>query len=208
MREFHFYEPKLGHGLKHDPLNSIVAPRPIGWISSQSAEGVLNLAPYSFFNAFNYTPPIIGFSSIGWKDSVRNIAASKEFVWNLASRPLAEQMNTSSALVAPEVNEFELAGLATAPSRLVKPPRVLESPVSFECRLSDIVQLQNANGGLIDTWLVLGEVVAVHIDTAVLEDGVYNTVLAQPIMRGGGPTDYFSITESQRFHMHRPVVDK
>ncbi len=208
MREFHFYEPKLGHGLKHDPLNSIVAPRPIGWISSQSADGVLNLAPYSFFNAFNYTPPVIGFSSIGWKDSVRNIAASKEFVWNLASRPLAEQMNTSSALVAPEVNEFELAGLATAPSRLVKPPRVLASPVSFECRLSDIVQLQNANGGLIDTWLVLGEVVAVHIDTAVLEDGVYNTVLAQPIMRGGGPTDYFSIEESQRFHMHRPVVNK
>jgi flavin reductase (DIM6/NTAB) family NADH-FMN oxidoreductase RutF len=206
MREFHFYEPKMGHGLKHDPLNSIVAPRPIGWISSQSADGVLNLAPYSFFNAFNYTPPIIGFSSIGWKDSVRNIAASKEFVWNLASRPLAEQMNTSSALVAPEVNEFELAGLATAPSRLVKPPRVLASPVSFECRLSDIVQLQNANGGLIDTWLVLGEVVAVHIDTAVLEDGVYNTVLAQPIMRGGGPTDYFSIEESQRFHMHRPIV--
>lgn len=208
MREFHFYEPKLGHGLKHDPLNSIVAPRPIGWISSQSADGVLNLAPYSFFNAFNYTPPIIGFSSIGWKDSVRNIAASKEFVWNLASRPLAEQMNTSSALVPPEVDEFELAGLATAPSRLVKPPRVLASPVSFECRLSDIVQLQNANGGLIDTWLVLGEVVAVHIDTAVLEDGVYNTVLAQPIMRGGGPTDYFSIEESQRFHMQRPVVDK
>jgi flavin reductase (DIM6/NTAB) family NADH-FMN oxidoreductase RutF len=80
--------------------------------------------------------------------------------------------------------------------------------VSFECRLSDIVQLQSANGDLLDTWLVLGEVVAVHIDTAVLEDGVYNTVLAQPIMRGGGPTDYFSISESQRFHMHRPVVDK
>jgi len=208
MREFHYYEPKLGHGLKHDPLNSIVAPRPIGWISSQSADGVLNLAPYSFFNCFNYTPPIIGFSSIGWKDSVRNISATKEFVWNLASRPLAEQMNTSSALVPSDVDEFQLAGLATAPSRLIKPPRVLESPVSFECRLSDIVQLQNADGGLIDTWLVLGEVVAVHIDTAVLEDGIYNTVLAQPIMRGGGPTDYFAIEESQRFHMHRPVVDK
>lgn len=208
MREFHFYEPKLGHGLKHDPLNSIVAPRPIGWISSQSPDGVLNLAPYSFFNAFNYIPPIIGFSSIGWKDSVRNIAASKEFVWNLASRPLAEQMNTSSALVTPDVNEFELAGLETAPSRLVSPPRVLASPVSFECRLSDIVQLQKADGGLLETWLVLGEVVAVHIDTAMLENGVYNTVLAQPIMRGGGPTDYFSVEESQRFHMHRPVVEK
>ena len=194
MREFHVYEPKRGHGLKHDPLNSIVGPRPIGWISSQSQDGLFNLAPYSFFNAFNYTPPIIGFSSIGWKDSVRNIAASKEFVWNLATKPLAQAMNTTSAMVGPEVDEFELAGLTRAPSRVIQTPRVLEAPVSFECRLTEIVQLKNAQGGLIESWLVLGEVVAVHIDTALLQDSVYNTVLAQPIMRGGGPADYFSLS--------------
>ena len=208
MREFHVYEPKSGHGLKHDPLNSIVAPRPIGWIGSRSAEGVLNLAPYSFFNAFNYTPPIVAFASTGWKDSVRNITETQEFTWNLVSRPLAEQMNTSSAVVPSEVDEFQLAGLTPEPSRLIAVPRVLEAPVSFECKLSEIIQLKSAAGEPITTWLVLGEVVAVHIDTALLEDGVYNTVLAQPILRGGGPTDYFAVEEAQRFHMQRPVVNK
>lgn len=94
-RSFHFYEPRHGHELPHDPFNAIVAPRPIGWISSHDDQGRLNLAPYSFFNAFNYTPPLIGFSSVGWKDSVRNIEATGEFCWNLATRTLAEPMNTS-----------------------------------------------------------------------------------------------------------------
>src|ERR1700723_701217 len=90
MRDDHYYEPRLGHGLPHDPFSAIVGPRPIGWISSQSPEGRVNLAPYSFFNAFNYTPPIIGFASIGWKDTVANIEATKQFVWNLATRALME----------------------------------------------------------------------------------------------------------------------
>jgi flavin reductase (DIM6/NTAB) family NADH-FMN oxidoreductase RutF len=102
--EIHFYEPAKGHGLPHDPFNAIVAPRPIGWISSRSAAGVLNLAPYSFFNGFNYTPPIIGFSSNGRKDSLCNIEETKEFVWNLVTRPLAQAMNATSAAVAPEVD--------------------------------------------------------------------------------------------------------
>ena len=131
----HFYEPAQGHGLPHDPFNAIVGPRPIGWISSRSSEGSLNLAPYSFFNGFNYTPPIVGFASVGWKDSVENIQATGEFVWNLATRPLAEAMNASSAAVGPEVDEFALAGLTPAASRLVAAPRVAESPVSFECKL-------------------------------------------------------------------------
>jgi hypothetical protein len=105
----HFYEPRLGTGLPHDPFNSIVGPRPIGWISSRGANGGVNLAPYSFFNGFNYTPPIVGFASIGYKDTVRNIQQTREFVWNLATRPLAERMNASCATVPPEVNEFELA---------------------------------------------------------------------------------------------------
>ena len=122
--DIHFYEPAKGHGLPHDPFNAIVGPRPIGWISSQDAQGRLNLAPYSFFNAFNYIPPIIGFCSVGRKDSLNNIEQTGEFVWNLATRPLAEAMNQSCAMVGPEVNEFELAGLSTVPSRVISVPRV------------------------------------------------------------------------------------
>jgi flavin reductase (DIM6/NTAB) family NADH-FMN oxidoreductase RutF len=142
----HFYEPRLGHGLPHDPFNAIVGPRPIGWVSTQSAQGVLNLAPYSFFNAFNYIPPIVGFSSIGAKDSLRNIQETGEFVWNLVTRPLADQMNQTCAPVGPEVNEFELAHLTPVASRLVKVPRVAESPVTFECRCTQILQLEGING--------------------------------------------------------------
>ena len=110
-RTLHSYEPRKGHGLPHDPFNAIVGPRPIGWISTCNAQGALNLAPYSFFNAFNYVPPIVGFASIGAKDTLRNIEETGEFVCNLATRDLAEAMNQTCAAVAPEVNEFELAGL-------------------------------------------------------------------------------------------------
>lgn len=200
----HFYEPAKGHDLPHDPFNAIVGPRPIGWISSHDEQGQLNLAPYSFFNAFNYVPPIIGFSSIGHKDSVRNIERTGEFCWNLATRALAEQMNTSCAAVAPGVNEFDLAGLSTAPSRVVSVPRVAETPVSFECKLTQLIQLQTAAGDKVESWLVLGEVVGVHIDKSLLVDGVYQTAAARPILRGGGPADYFEITEAQLFKMYRP----
>lgn len=203
-KDIHFYEPRQGHGLPHDPFNAIVGPRPIGWIASKSGAGLLNLAPYSFFNAFNYTPPIIGFASIGWKDSVRNIEETGEFAWNLATRALAERMNQSCAAVAPEVSEFELAGLTPAPSRLIDVPRVAESPVSFECRLTQLIQLQRADGAAVPTWLVLGEVVGVHIDRSLLKDGVYDTAAAGPILRGGGPADYFSIGPEQLFRMFRP----
>ena len=159
----HSYEPRNGHGLPHDPFNAIVGPRPIGWIASRSAAGALNLAPYSFFNAFNYTPPIIGFASVGYKDTVRNIEATGEFVWNLATRTLAEAMNQTCAAVPPEVNEFELAGLTPAASRHIAVPRVAESPVSFECKLTQIVQLETIDGTQVPTWLVLGQVVGVHL---------------------------------------------
>ncbi|RZL95208.1 MAG: flavin reductase family protein [Variovorax sp.] len=202
--DIHSYEPRLGHGLPHDPFNAIVGPRPIGWISSRGEGGAVNLAPYSFFNGFNYTPPIVGFASIGFKDTVRNVLQTREFVWNLATRALAEQMNASCAAVAPEVNEFELAGLTQAPSRLVGPPRVAESPVAFECRLTQSFQLQDAHGAPVDSWMVLGEVVAVHIDRAMLKDGVYDTAAARPILRGGGPADYFEISPETRFRMFRP----
>ncbi|WP_036167610.1 flavin reductase family protein [Massilia sp. 9096] len=200
----HFYEPGQGHGLPHDPFNAIVGPRPIGWIASKSGAGVLNLAPYSFFNAFNYIPPIIGFSSIGWKDSVRNIEETGQFVWNLATRDLAERMNQTCAAVPPEVDEFQLAGLTPAASRVVDVPRVLESPVAMECRLTQLIQLQRAGGAQVPSWLVLGEVVGVHIDRRLLKDGVYDTAAAGPILRGGGPADYFSIGPEQLFRMFRP----
>jgi flavin reductase (DIM6/NTAB) family NADH-FMN oxidoreductase RutF len=201
----HYYEPRNGTGLPHDPFNAIVGPRPIGWISSRGANGGINLAPYSFFNGFNYTPPIVGFASIGYKDTVRNIRETREFVWNLATRPLAEQMNASCAMVPPEVNEFELAGLTQVPSRLVAPPRVGESPVAFECRLTQSFQLQSADGGAIETWMTLGEVVAVHIDRSLIKDGVYDTAAARPILRGGGPADYFEISPELKFKMRRPA---
>ena len=201
----HFYEPRSGHRLPHDPFNAIVGPRPIGWISSHSQAGALNLAPYSFFNAFNYTPPIVGFASIGYKDSVRNIEQTGEFAWNLTTRALAEAMNQSCASVPPEVNEFELAGLTPAPSRVIAVPRVLESPVSFECRSTQIIQLQGADGGKVPTWLVLGEVVAVHIAQELLKDGVYDTAAAGHVLRAGGRGDYFTVGPEQLFRMYRPA---
>jgi len=200
----HSYTPRDGHGLPHDPFNAIVGPRPIGWIASRSGAGAVNLAPYSFFNAFNYTPPIVGFASIGAKDTLRNVQETGEFVWNLATRPLAEAMNQTCAAVAPEVNEFQLAGLTALPSDTVAVPRVAESPVTFECRCTQILQLQGVDGVAVPTWLVLGEVVRVHIDRTLLVDGIYDTAAGQPILRGGGPADYFSIGAEQRFLMRRP----
>ncbi|MDQ7958646.1 MAG: flavin reductase family protein [Pseudomonadota bacterium] len=202
--DIHFYEPAQGHGLPHDPFNAMVGPRPIGWISSHDAAGRLNLAPYSFFNAFNYVPPIVGFASIGAKDTLRNIEATGEFGWNLATRPLAEAMNASCAAVPPEVDEFALAGLTPVPSRRIAVPRVAESPVSFECRLSQVLRLQGADGTPVDTWLVLGEVVGVHIARRLLREGIYDTAAAEPILRAGGPADYFTITPEARFRMYRP----
>ena len=152
----HFYRTADGSGLPHDPLNAIIAPRPIGWISSLGATGTPNLAPYSFFNAFNYRPPIIGFASIGWKDTVSNIEATGEFVWNLATRSLADAMNQTSAAIPSQDDEFVRSGLSPMPSELVAAPRVLESPVNFECKLTQLIQLTSVEGSPIATWLVLG----------------------------------------------------
>lgn len=207
----HSYEPRSGHGLRHDPLNAIIAPRPIGWISSVSPAGVANLAPYSYFNGFNYFPPIIGFSSIGWKDTVTNIQANGEFCWNLATLSLANQMNLTCAPAPPEIDEFEVAGLSKARGRLVKSPMVMESPVNFECRVSQIIQLELHDHSKIDTWLILGEVVAVHIDPEFIEDGVYNTAMARPILRAGRLGDYFATSPETMFQMDRapwPIVEE
>jgi flavin reductase (DIM6/NTAB) family NADH-FMN oxidoreductase RutF len=204
LKDLHYYEPANGHGLKHDPFNAIIAPRPIGWISSRDTKGNVNLAPYSFFNGFNYHPPIIGFSSTSWKDSVENIQQTGEFVWNLATMDLAQQMNATAAHVARDVSEFNIAGLTAVPGKLVNVPRVAESPVAFECRLTQIIQLQGANGETAQAWLTLGEVVAVHIDKAMIKDGVYQTAMARPIVRAGRSGDYFEIRPENMFEMVRP----
>jgi flavin reductase (DIM6/NTAB) family NADH-FMN oxidoreductase RutF len=201
---FHSYEPKHGHGLPHDPFKSIVGPRPIGWIASQNDQGILNLAPYSFFNAFHASPPIIGFASTGYKDSVSNISQTREFTWNLVTFDLVEQMNATCAEVPPEVNEFELAGLTPLASSVIQVPRVAQSKVSFECKLTQMIQMQNAEGRELASWLTLGEVVAVHIATDLLQDGIFNTATANFILRGGGPADYFKIGPEQLFKMYRP----
>ncbi|WOD09938.1 flavin reductase family protein [Pseudomonas sp. NyZ704] len=201
-RQMYYYETAQGHGLPHDPFNAIVGPRPIGWISSQDAKGRLNLAPYSFFNAFNYVPPIIGFASVGRKDSLNNIEQTGEFAWNLVTRPLVEAMNESCAAVGPEVDEFELGHLTPVASQVIAVPRVLESPVSFECKVTQILQLQGLDSVPVPTWLILGEVVAVHIDQTLLVDGLYDTAAAQPVLRGGGAADYFEL--GKRFQLYRP----
>jgi len=202
----HFYEPSQGHGLAHDPFNAIVGPRPIGWISTQGKDGSINLAPYSFFNAFNYHPPIVGFASVGAKDSLRNARESGQFVWNLATRALAQPMNASSAAVPYGTDEFAIAGLTKAASRLVAAPRVAESPVNFECAVTDIVRLRSHTGTPADSWLVLGEVIAVHISRSLLTDGIFDTFGAGIILRAGGPSAYAEITPGMRFDMDRPAI--
>ena len=200
----HIYEPRNGHGLRHDPFNAVVGPRPIGWISTVDNSGVANLAPYSFFNGFNYTPPIIGFSTIGWKDTVANVQATGEFCWNLATRALSREMNLTCAPAPAGIDEFDVAGLTRAPSRLITPPRVLESPVNFECRLTQLIQLTAADGATLQTWLVMGEVIAVHIERSLIKDGVYDTAAAGPILRAGRMGDYAEITPAAMFEMRRP----
>ncbi|QDQ80739.1 flavin reductase family protein [Paraburkholderia megapolitana] len=199
-----FYDPAQGHGLPHDPFKAIVAPRMIGWISTRDPEGRLNLAPYSFFGAFATFPAIIGFCSEGYKDSIRNIEATGEFVWNLATKPLAEQMNRSSAPVAPDVDEFALAGLTPAPGRNVAVPHVGETPAALECRLLQVIRLHTLDGTPMDNFLALGQVVGVHIDPAYLKDGLFDTQAAQPIMRAGYRADYAEI--GAMFKMVRPTA--
>ena len=182
-----FYEPpnRDKQLLPHDPLKAIVAPRPIGWISSLSSAGVVNLAPYSFFNMFSENPWIVGFSSGTRKDSVSNVAETGEFVYNLATRPLLDEVNRSSAPVPPEMNEFEYAGIQSAPCRIVKPPRVAASPCAFECKWIETINLKGLSGKPTQWYLVLGEVVGVHIDDRMIDDGMVNIVKMQTLARCG-----------------------
>lgn len=202
QKHYHSYEPLKGHGLRHDPIGSLVGPRVIGWIGTQDKNGKLNLAPYSFCTLFNYRPPIITFSSVGYKDSVRNAIETGVFTWNLATRDLAEVVNLSS--LEQPVDEFELTKLTPEMGKLVAAPRVGQSPVSIECKVTQHMQLKNAAGELLNTWMVLGEAVAIHIDPAHIKDDIYHCASTRPILRGGGAGDYFEITDDTLFDMRRP----
>lgn len=187
-----FYETATGrHGLRYNPLKACVVPRPIGWISSLSADGAVNLAPFSFFNLLSYDPPFVMFSAGaheddgGRKDTVRNVEATGEFVYSMATWAQREQMNLTASITDRAVDEMAAAGLEPLPSRLVKPPRVKGSPVHFECRLHRVVPLPGRTPAA-NHALVIGEVVAVHIDDGVLTpDGRVDLLKIRPIARLG-----------------------
>ena len=194
------------HGLRHDPFKALIAPRPIGWISTLDGNGRRNLAPYSFFMAVSDRPPIVLFSSAGTKDSLRNIEETGEFTCSLATWALREQMNLSSAPVSPGVDEFDLAGLEAAPSGFVAPPRVAASPAAFECRHWKTLELpcDPARPGL-GYHVVFGLVVGVYIDDACIRDGIVDTGAMRPLARMGY-MDYSVVTPETVFTMNRPVV--
>lgn len=189
-----FYATSDGHGLPYDPFKAIVAPRPIGWIAALSGKGELNLSPYSYFNAVSARPPIVMFSSEGHKDAVAFIEETGEFTCSLVTRALDQQMNLTSAPLPRGASEFAHAGLETAPSRLVKPPRVAASPSALECKLLSVQELHDLEGRATDRWLVLGQVVGVFIDDRYLTDGRFDTARAQPIARCGY-NDYAVVDE-------------
>lgn len=199
-----FYRPGLEpHGLPHDPFKAIVTPRPIGWISTLDREGHVNLAPYSFFNAVADRPPMVVYGSAGTKpglterkDTLANIRVTGEFVVNIVSRALRDPMNASSAGLPAETDEFEVAGLEKARSRVVAPPRVKAAPAALECRLWQAIDLPGDSN-----TLVIGEVVGVHIDDAMLRDGLLDITLYQPLSRLGY-RDYTAVAEV--FELSRP----
>jgi len=171
--------------LPHDPFKAIVAPRPIGWISTRSRDGRINLAPYSFFNGFNSAPPILGFSSEGDKDSVTFARDSGEFVANFASFDLMGPMSQTSAPLPRGQSEFVHSGLTMAECRLVKAPRVAECHASMECKLIEIVRLKSHIGEILNSHLVLGEVVAFHIEDRFIRDGRFDLAAAKALARCG-----------------------
>lgn len=206
-----FYRPEdrdhKDHGLSHNPFKALVSPRPIAWVSTVDAEGRVNLAPFSYFNAVNDAPPILMLAFNGpksaerrEKDTLANILGQGEFVVNLVSSALKDHMNVTAAIYPADVDEFERAGLEKAPSQIVAPPRVAASPAAFECRLLSRHELP--------VWsaqqscdVVFGEVVGVHIDDGVVKDGKVDVAAYQPLARLGY-MDYAAVEAV--FPMPRP----
>jgi flavin reductase (DIM6/NTAB) family NADH-FMN oxidoreductase RutF len=181
-----FYDArKNDHGLPRDPFKAIVSPRPVGWITSMNGKGEINLAPYSFFNAVSDGPPIVMFSSDGYKDSIAFIAETREFVCNLAVLDLLAAVVTTGISYPRGINEMIEAGLEPVPSRLVKPPRVKASPCALECKLLQIVDLDDLDGKPSDRHVAFGQVIGVYIDDRFIKDGRLDTAAMRPIARCG-----------------------
>lgn len=197
-----FYETAQRPPLPHDPFKALIAPRPIGWISSISADGAVNLAPYSFFNAIGSNPPLVMFSSEGRKDSLTFVEESGEFVCNIATLNLAQQMNVTSAPLARGQSEFAAAGLTPVPSRLVKPPRVQEAAAALECKVLQSFEIKDLNGNPTDRWMVIGQVIGVHIDDRFIRNGLVDTAAMQPLARCGY-ADYAVV--DRVFSLQRPT---
>ena len=195
-------------GLKFNPFKAVVAPRPIGWVTTINSKGVVNLAPYSFFNAVASDPPMVFYGANGThaadggeKDSLRNVRETGEFVCNLVTWDLRHQMNDSATPAPPGIDEMEVTGLAKLPSRLVKPPRVAASPAHLECKLHQLLELPADPRTGKRNVMVIGQVVAIHIDDAYIVNGRFDTVRAQPVGRLGY-MDYAVVDKS--FEIMRP----
>jgi flavin reductase (DIM6/NTAB) family NADH-FMN oxidoreductase RutF len=197
-----FYQTGQASGLPHNPFKAIVAPRPIGWVSTIDLLGNVNLAPYSYFNALGSNPDLIAFASEGRKDSVQNIQETGEFVYNLVTLPLVEQMNLTSAVLPRGQCEFDFAKLKSAPSTLVKPPRVADTPAAFECKVVSVQELHDIEGKSTDGYLIIGQVVGVHIKDEYLVDGQFDMVRAQTVARCGYRGDY--VVVEKLFELLRP----
>ncbi len=200
-----FYTPEnRDPSLPHDPIKAIVAPRPIGWISTLSKEGVANLAPYSFFNAVGGQPAMLMFSSEGYKDTAINAVDSGEFVHNYASRHLADEMNATSIPAPNGVSEFDHFNINRADCELVAAPRVAKAYASLECKVTDVIEIKNIQGDKTGAVTIIGQVVGVHLDDAVIRNGRFDVELTEPITRLG----YLDFGYSTEFHeMIRPKWD-
>ncbi|HUG16848.1 MAG TPA: flavin reductase family protein [Thermomicrobiales bacterium] len=169
----------LAAGEMYHLLNAAIAPRPVAWVSTVDVDGRPNLAPHSYTTVFSTNPAVVGFVSVGRKDSLNNAEATREFVLNIASISLIQRLNTTAANFPPEEDEFDWAGLTHVPSDVVRPPRVGEAPVSFETRVRDIIPIGNS-------FLILGEVVRVHVAEDVWRDGRIDPTLLDPVLRLAG----------------------
>jgi len=193
---FYLPEERDTQVLPHDPLKAIVAPRPIGWISTLSKDGIGNLAPYSFFNMVGGRPPMLMFSSEGYKDSARNAADTGEFVYNYVSKSLEIEMNASSVNAPSDINEFEYSGLEKAESKLVAPPRVAKALAAMECKVTDVVDLKAVSGEKTGAVMIIGQVMGVHIDESVIRNGRFDVTLANPVTRLG----YMDFGQTSELH--------
>jgi len=202
-----FYEPDKRDRtlLPHDPFKAIVAPRPIGWITSISLKGEVNLAPYSYFNGVNSRAALVMFASEGHKDSVSFIEETREFVCNLATFDLRTAVVETSAQFPRGVNEMAQSGLAPAPCRLVRPPRVAASPCALECKLLQIIDLVDLAGKPAHRHVVIGQVVGIHIDDRFIKDGRLDTAAMAPIARCGY-ADYAVVDKVFSIARPKPVV--